>query len=493
MALETTAGTPQYNAVSKTQSAAIAAQLLTAQAVLTAEEKADLTVSVCSMKWADEAHVASVLSHLTTDEPQHKLAGQRRRGLQKFTEILNYGDDAFWVALTSADTGSTTKLQCIMSLAIRLGLRLPSEPTLKALCSAWVVATHPASSLHVMEQQTKSVFFKHVKVAFDNLRRRAAEPMVWISELPADPLCFLRDYPSMFSAAYIGEAKPIPCKLDLATVHAFDQSFGCRGSARVASFSARPSSSHHTPAIQLSPVRSEGFALERLASQFLNQMQSVAAAQNRMLEMALANQQGPGSLRSMAALMASPAPMRLEDRRGPAILDRQTLIVEEVDESQAPSLVQRGGSTTSITTQSPAKSCGALAPTATTDAAGGSPSPSAAGELQVMLDALASRQAEKKEEAKARKAAVCAAQASEHRPSVEGGSVPATPKAKVMKRPASATVTAASDPPAMPPAKRPAAASNGFGCSKCRWSQRGCSQCKDPTFGGFKWNVAMGE
>lgn len=32
--------------------------------------------------------------------------------------------------------------------------------------------------------------------------------------------------------------------------------------------------------------------------------------------------------------------------------------------------------------------------------------------------------------------------------------------------------------------KRPAAASNGFGCSKCRWSDSGCKQCRSASFTG---------
>lgn len=27
-----------------------------------------------------------------------------------------------------------------------------------------------------------------------------------------------------------------------------------------------------------------------------------------------------------------------------------------------------------------------------------------------------------------------------------------------------------------------------YGCSKCRWSKRGCGQCKLPSYSGFRWN-----
>jgi hypothetical protein len=34
-------------------------------------------------------------------------------------------------------------------------------------------------------------------------------------------------------------------------------------------------------------------------------------------------------------------------------------------------------------------------------------------------------------------------------------------------------------------------ASDGWGCSKCRWRFDGCSQCKGKTFTGFVWNPSM--
>jgi hypothetical protein len=39
--------------------------------------------------------------------------------------------------------------------------------------------------------------------------------------------------------------------------------------------------------------------------------------------------------------------------------------------------------------------------------------------------------------------------------------------------------------------KRKLDASDGWGCSKCRWAVNGCSQCKSETFVGFRWNSSM--
>lgn len=51
-----------------------------------------------------------------------------------------------------------------------------------------------------------------------------------------------------------------------------------------------------------------------------------------------------------------------------------------------------------------------------------------------------------------------------------------------------------SQKPASTPKKRPAAADAAaeltLGCSKCRWSSTGCGTCRNPAFGGLRWNSA---
>ena len=55
-----------------------------------------------------------------------------------------YGTDTEWDVLTSQSNPSLTKLELIVQLAIGLGMRCPSEPTLKLLCLWWMVCSHTA-------------------------------------------------------------------------------------------------------------------------------------------------------------------------------------------------------------------------------------------------------------------------------------------------------------------------------------------------------------
>ena len=149
--------------------------------------------------------------------------------------------------------------------------------------------------------------------------------------------------------------------------------------------------------------------------------------------------------------------------------------------------------------------------TALPAAAGVDAAPAATSELEAMLDALTARQAEKSAQKKAaaaatkaaenaaKKAAAATSKADEKHEARQGETAagPTIPKVAAQKRPASRKETAPIGPPAnkAPVMKRPAASSGDEpvvikGCSKCRWSRRGCTQCKDKNYTGFKWNVS---
>ena len=529
IALNVEPGSAQRKAVSQTQSAAIAEQIRSA--ALTPEEKADLTMSLGEVKWADEAHLAHVLCPLTTVPASSGADRKRRREAQKHLHILNYGDAAFWDSFLSPDSSAASKLQVLMNLAIRLGLRLPSEPTCKMLCSAWVAATHSPTEMYSMEQSTKKVLLSHVKRSFDALRKRSAEPTIFIEDFPTDPLVYLRDYPAMYRAAYIADAKPIPCKLDLAVLQAFDQSYGCRGSVRAPSFSGNPSGSQERQLV-LSPKRNDGHGLERLASQFMSQMQSIAAAQNRILEMALTSQQG--SLRAITNISTP----RLESRRL-AITDQAHAHIEflgEEVETPSPAVVRTASPCTALVPRPRSPTIARpLVESPPPVPAVSAPEGATASELELMLDALAARKADalaarkaEKKQAKAEGSADSSSapkQLAEAKPPAKAitkkrgkgrkggkggkvgrgiGSVAAAAAAEPeeqtavsargpFKRPAAAAA-------AGPPPKKSRSGSSGgtarnlarkevLGCTKCRWSALGCGQCRREDYNGFRWNI----
>jgi hypothetical protein len=111
---------------------------------LTPEAKATCTPSILAIKWhgTDVQHVLLVLS-----PPGCLPPSKRRRQQQSWEHIVFYGRDTDWDVLTSVASPCMTKLELIVKIAIGLGMRCPSEPTLKLLCSWWLVCSHSAEAL----------------------------------------------------------------------------------------------------------------------------------------------------------------------------------------------------------------------------------------------------------------------------------------------------------------------------------------------------------
>ena len=86
--------------------------------------------------------MATALNALSAD----KVEGKRsRRPQQNFMAFHNYITEAQWNALLDNQTPSDVTLTAMLSHAMRLGLRSPTEPSLKWLVSlAMVVSRSPS-------------------------------------------------------------------------------------------------------------------------------------------------------------------------------------------------------------------------------------------------------------------------------------------------------------------------------------------------------------
>jgi hypothetical protein len=129
----------------------------------------------------------------------------------------------------AGDGGPDVKLERILRLAISLGLRCPSEYTLKYLASWWMVTTHSSEELSELTFQNKLVLLAHVKKSFDNHRKKASDPSAWVDKLPLDPLEYLLSFPSMYHNYYKDGAKPSQPTFSSQVVADLDNSYSCRG------------------------------------------------------------------------------------------------------------------------------------------------------------------------------------------------------------------------------------------------------------------------
>jgi hypothetical protein len=176
-------GSPNHKALSKAQAAALREML--GKAVLTAVDRADLANAVVGINWCEPEDGNMVLAALTP-ETSTLPPGKRRRSQQDFLGFCNFGTEVFWNQLLG-DVPTSAKLGIILQWAIGLGLRCPSEHTIKWLCSVWLAVGQTEAELVVMDVAQKKHMFNHTKSVFDSLRKQAAEPAMWIDKLPPQP------------------------------------------------------------------------------------------------------------------------------------------------------------------------------------------------------------------------------------------------------------------------------------------------------------------
>ena len=183
--------------------------------------------------------------------------------------------------LTGSQVSPSAELSAILQLSIQLGCRCPTEHTVKWFCSLWQVTCNSPCQLANQDHSTKYVMLQHVKATFDGLRKNSADPHSWIDKLPDNPTDFVRKYPVLFNAPYSVDMPPIACPIDITGLLSYDNSYGCRGGAKIV-----PMAAPSAPSAQ-SPTSMSGGPtgmLEQLASTLAANMQQMSNAQNRMFD-----------------------------------------------------------------------------------------------------------------------------------------------------------------------------------------------------------------
>ncbi len=525
-------GKSAYVAVSKVQAAAFASMLSTA-GELSDVQKADLTNLLVEIAWADSEDLNGVLQALTKPLASAGEKQRRRRSLQDFTAIHGYMTEEFWQKMQEG-IPQCNKLHILLQAAVRLGLRLPSEHTSKWLACLWMSCSMSPAALLSTTPDAKQVFLKHLKHQFEVIRRTLVDPPTWIEVLPTEPLELARAHPALFGSVF-GQGRPVVAPIDMSAVIALSQSFGCRGGLRTMSLPEAPTIPRPLPSgfsqPGLSPQRDASMSLERMANMFVTQMQSMAASQNKLLELMWISNSTPANAKSLRSLTNVHEVPFVEDRQRRQ-LPALPALVEELVETPPP---KAAASLIALGTPPPGGDTPAAADRVPT---------TPADPLESMLDALASRAKErasskgsgkpegtvgkkgKKPKATAGVAAVAepvskvahpkpvAAASKAKKPKVAAEPVVAAPKAKKPKVAAEPAVAlpvkpSAEESPSAAVAKAKAKAAVAkmskpdiaaakramkgwtLGCAKCRWSLCGCGQCRSESFTGVRWNALV--
>jgi hypothetical protein len=283
-------GQPTHAPASRTQCIALLDAIQ--KSSLTIGERASLSALALGVSWCggDAKSIADAFV------PPAKL---QRQSMQNFEALPEYFVDSEWVLLLDSSKSMTAKSDVIISRAVALGCRCPTEPTMKSFTSLLLVVCEPADQLLTMSFAQKGDIMKHMRVGFKRWARRATKPVAYIDHLPSVPMHLKQNHLSLFEAAYAGGLDLVPCRIDMKVVCSVDVSFQCRGGAS------------HTPNLQLSGIGGPQMGqLERFASGMMDGMCRMQATQQTMFEFMMRSQTSGShsNLGSLPALSQLSAP-----------------------------------------------------------------------------------------------------------------------------------------------------------------------------------------
>ena len=290
LALTEAVGQHHHGHISKLQAGAL--QSLFRDATLDADQRAAIGSMVLKMQWAVPADMHAVLDSLASHAAPAPPPKRARRNCQNYAALSNYFPETLWEFLTS-NAPYSAKLQEILTFAFKLGLRLPTEPCTKWLTSLWLVLCEPPAGLQRMTELDKHLQYNHVKSTLHAQRARLVDPPSWLEKLPDSPWELQKDHRQLWHDA-LGDAVPGVVPIDMKTVVTLDMSYACRGGRPAAPAQVRPMAGgipfKVTSAHAAGAGNTGGDALERMASMFMDRMESFANSQSRVFELMLGHQ-----------------------------------------------------------------------------------------------------------------------------------------------------------------------------------------------------------
>ena len=308
-------GKPGHASVSTLQRQALVD--LFAKTKLEPEARCLVASQVLAMKW--HAQDASLVVNALSSVDDVAVAPKRRRCGQSYQAIGQYLTESDWAVLLEPSS-SGAKLQVLLESSFGLGLRTPTEPSIKYLCSLWIYLDVPESQRQRMSPATKFSLFAHVKRELHRRSHGLAACTDHVVALPERPIDFRRLYPLLYEAHFRG-VDPVEPQVDLRPVLDLDASYRCRsgGVPQGASSVVPPS---QVPTLQLggsAPL--EISAVERVAEMFMTKMEGLQLQQQQMLALVIGNGGGSSSAgrnpQPLPDLEGIPTPRRFDLRRLP--------------------------------------------------------------------------------------------------------------------------------------------------------------------------------
>jgi hypothetical protein len=395
--------------------------------------------------------------------------------------LTNYLPDAVWDQLLN-HLSQSSALQVLLTWATRLGLRLPSEPTIKWIASTWIVLSESQASIALLTEEQKRLLYIHVKREFNKQKIKLPEPAAWVDVLPDHPATFQQQWPDLFQVAYNG-LQPGFCRVNINSIAALDVTYGCRGGMKSHGWKPKPCDV---------PDNVPSAALKQVMDRF----ESLGNSQTRMFELLMDNKSSARPPRALHALLEDRAPV-LAIQAPPPTAGPATSFC---DTQETQSVAAADSVTSPQSSETPA---------------------SYFDNIGTMLNALSERKSDAKRARSEAKSSAQAAGDAEEQSLITSSEPPkAAPKCATAMKEAKAKVKLATAdlsvsvlaktsantasqlpcPPneagpadaalALMPTKYDASGNLILGCSKCRRRASGCRQCRSESFSGLRGSTS---
>ena len=299
------------------------------------------------MQWAGDDG-AKLVSAISSSVASISRPPKQRRCGQAYESVVQYFTADEWLILQENNPGGA-KLRVIFDTLYGLGLRCPTEPTLKFVCSLWMYLDLNEAELRRMTPQNKGTMLQHVKSEFQRGKSGLPDAVEHLACLPQRPLELLSKLPLLYQA-HFQDRMPIEPPINIQMVRELDMGYSCRNGGSTTPTAARGSA----PTLNVGSGSLESSAVERVASMFMDKMEGLQTMQQQMMTLVMGGSRMPGgNLREMS-LEYLPGSRRLSMRRlpnttfAPPMTPLRAVMpppIEEVDESV--------GSSTAALRQSP--------------------------------------------------------------------------------------------------------------------------------------------
>ena len=171
---------------------------------------------------------------------------------------------------------SAARLETLLTHALNLGLRNPSEPSYQVMAALYLCQIEKQQVVGSMDAAMRLHCAQNIKAVFKRLSAAQRSPgFPFPPQLPASAVEFQRDLPSWWDLAFPSRDCPVPCRICRSEL----MQTTARVPMRITRVDARPMQSRHQPTapVQLQLSTSQPAAPQQMMMAMMQQFQQLAS------------------------------------------------------------------------------------------------------------------------------------------------------------------------------------------------------------------------